>query len=380
MKMNSMSNKQIIKLMNKVWDNYQRGDTKESISILEEAIQKYPKDKWLVLVYAEFHSFIGKESKAIEKLNGILKKEPNFSEAWALLGEIYLKANKVRKATKAYEKAVNIKPTYIWMDSLISLYLSTKKIKSANKLLKDALKSNPNDYWFKLLLGLTYLFANKPKKAFSFVKTVLEGQPDLLSGKFNLGYYALSLAGTCKMENKEYEEAIKYFKDSLKIHQNIYPNLALCHYYIKNYKLALKYAKIAILIDKNDSYAWEILGKIYLEIYEWKKAARAFLQSLLLGNNKHLIKISLCLALLYSNELQQAKEKCLYFLSEHPNDKHLLYMASLIFYKENEFDKALNYLEQAINQGFPLDQIEVNEFYSLMDDPRFVQLIKPTLN
>lgn len=380
MKINVMNNKRIMKLMNKVWDNYQKGDTKKSIIILEEALQKYPKDKWLVFVYAEFHSFIGKKAKAIEKLNDLLEKEPNFSEGWALLGEIYLKANKVKKATKAFEKAVNIKPTYSWMDSLLSLYFSSKKIKLANKLLKNALKDNPTDYWFKVLFGLTYLFSNKPKRAFSIVKSIIEDQPDLLSGKFNIGSYALNVAGTCKLENKEYEEAAKYFKEALKINQNIYTNLALCYYYMKNYKLALKYAKTAILIDREDNYAWEVLGKIYLEIYEWSKAAKALQQSFLLGNNKHAVKVSLCLALLYSNELKKAKEKCLYFLKENPNDKHLLYMASLIFYKENEFDKALDYLEQAINHGFPPDQIEINEFYFLMDDPRFMQIIKPSRN
>lgn len=42
----------MIKLLNRVWDNLQKGDTKESMGMLEKAIQKYPKDKWLALFFS----------------------------------------------------------------------------------------------------------------------------------------------------------------------------------------------------------------------------------------------------------------------------------------------------------------------------------------
>lgn len=369
----------MIKLLNRVWDNLQKGDPKKSAGMLEDAIQKYPKDKWLALFSAEFYSIIGKDTKAIQKLSRLLHKEPDFSEAWALLGEIYSKTNKFQKATQAYEKAVNLKPSESnWMDSLVTLYFMGKKTKMAGKLLKNALKTNPADHWFKLLLALTYLFDDKPKQAFSLIKTVLDEHPNLLSGKANLGAYALNLAGTSKLENKEYNDAINYFNEALKINQNTYFNLAQCHICNRNFKLAMKYTKLAISLDPHDYYYWELLGKVYLEVYEWKKAAKAFKQALFLGSDKMSNKVSLCLALYYSGSLEEALERASSLVAQSPGDKYLLYLLACIYSRMNNTEKALNYLEQALNNGFPLDQVDSNEFYVLSENPRFISLVNPT--
>jgi cytochrome c-type biogenesis protein CcmH/NrfG len=381
MKIQLMRSKEIAKLLNKVWDNLQNGDAKKSLGILEEAVHKYPKDKWLALFSAEFYSVIGKDTKAIQKLNILLGKEPDFSEAWALLGEIYSKGNHFKKATQAYEKAVNLKPSESnWLDSLVTLYFMGKKTKMAGKLLRDALKVNPADHWFRLLLALTYLFENKPKQAFSIVKNVLEDHPNLLSGKANLGLYALNLAGTSKMENKEYTEAIEFFDEAIKINQNTYYNLAQCYLFNRNFKAALKYARLAISLDPQDYYYRELLGKIYLELFNWKKAVKAFKQAVHLGSDKLSTKISMCLSLYYAGDLEEACQKTLDLLAQHPADKYLQYLTACIYCRLNVIDKALQYLEQALNNGFPIDQVEPGEFSNLSDNPYFLSLIKPPLH
>src|SRR4030042_1434343 len=245
MTMNTLTSRQKKRLIDRVLNSLQNGETKKSAALLEQAIQKYPTDKWLSLFYCEIYSIIGNDRVAIKKLTLLLKREPAFSEGWALLGEIYSKVKKYGEATKAFERALSLKPSESnWLDSLVSLYFRDRKVKNAHKILQNALKDKPHDHWFKLLLALTYLFDDKPEKAYFMAKKVMDEHPGILTGKANLGVYALNLAGTCKMESEEFQDALNYYNEALKINQNTFYSIAQCYLHMKNYKLALRYCRL----------------------------------------------------------------------------------------------------------------------------------------
>ncbi len=379
--MEILTERQKKKLAKKVWHNLNVGQPQKSADILEQAVQKYPDDRWLSLFYCEVNSIIGNDKEAIKKLNRLLKIEPNFSEGWALLGEIYSKVKKYKEATKAYEKALKLNPyESSWLDTLVYLYFRGKKVKHAHKILSNALKENPQDHWTRLLLAMAYLFDGNPKKAFLSTKSVIDECSDMLLGKSSLGVYALNLAGTCKMELEEYEEAINYFKEAIKINQNSYYNLAQAYFNLKQFNKAIKYCKIAILIEPTDSSFCELLGKIYIEVSNWRKAAEAFNKALHLGNDKITTQICLCLSLYYSGKYKEALERCIAILSSEPGEKNMLYLCACIYNKLNQPEKALDYIEKALNSGFPIEQIDVSEFFELEDNPRFISLVKPQKN
>jgi tetratricopeptide (TPR) repeat protein len=379
--MEALTEKQKRKLVKKVWNNLNAGQPQKSAEILKEAVQKYPNDEWLSLFYCEINSMIGNDKEAIKKLNKILKKQPDFSEAWALLAEIYYRIKKYEKAKKAYEKALALNPYETnWLDSLIYLYFQSRNVKNAHRVLKNALKDNPKDNWVKLLLAMTYLFDDKPQKAFLSVKSVIDECSEIILPRTCIGIYALNLAGACKMETEEYEDAINFFKEAIKINQNSYFNLAQAYYNLKNYRKAVKYCKIALEIEPNDNNYWELLGKIYMETNDWNKAAKAFRKAIDLGNDKFGSKICLCLTLYYTGKYQEALERCNALLATNQSDKNVLYLCACIYNKLNQPEKALDYLERALYCGFPTNQIDMNEFYELEDNPRFKLLVKPQHN
>lgn len=379
--MEILKEKQKRKLARKVWYNLNTGQPQKSADILEQAVKKYPDDRWLSLFYCEINSLIGNIESAIKKLNKMLKSQPDFSEGWALLGEIYSKVKKYKQATKAYEKALELNPNESdWLDSLVYLYFQGKKVKHAHKVLHNALRENPQDQWMRLLLAMTYLFDGKPQKAFLSAKSVVDECSGMLIGKSSLGIYALNLAGTCKMETEEYDEAISYFKEAIRINQNSCYNLAQCYFNLKYYNKAIKYCKMAIAIEPNDSNYWELLGRIYIELSNWDKAADALKKAISLGNNKLANQTCLCLSLYYSSKYKEALERCNAVLANNSGEKNILYLCACIYNKMNLPELALDYLEKALNSGFPINQVDIGEFNELEDSPRFNSLVNPRRN
>lgn len=107
-------------------------------------------------------------------------------------------------------------------------------------------------------IAYSYLQKNYLEESILWYKLAINEAPYLREPKYDLGYlYYL---------NNDYEKAYYYLKNALKIKEksltyineenawnsNIYDILSIACYYIKHYKEAIKYSKIAIRTNKDD--------------------------------------------------------------------------------------------------------------------------------
>lgn len=194
----------------------------------------------------------------------------------------------------------------------------------------------------------------------------------------NLSWACLSLG--------EYEEALKYSKESLEINDlssNTYCNYANALYMLGNNSEAEEAYKSALDLDKVNPYAYYGIGKLKYDDYAYKEAIDAFIEYTRLKKNDEDGWCYLGLSYLYSKDTLKAKE-CLdkamkispenvfiissmayYYqyvddsqkaedlyksaLENNQDDYDLLYSAAEFYKDEEKYDEAIKYADRAIN-------------------------------
>ncbi len=152
-----------------------------------------------------------RNDEAIETLQDILKKKPEYYDATNLLGEILYN-------TERYKEAINV-------------YM-------------NALRYNPGNYDLYYNLGMAFTMVNDFQRAAEFYKKAAEINSLLYNAKLSMGQIAL-IAG-------DLEEAEKYFKESMKgenVEAGSYYYLAQIAILKGDKEKAINYMNIAIELD-----------------------------------------------------------------------------------------------------------------------------------
>jgi tetratricopeptide (TPR) repeat protein len=108
---------------------------------------------------------------------------------------------------------------------------------------------------------------NRPQQAEAELKTVLQMEPG--------NDHALALLGRCKMEQKQYEEALKLFGDAIAISPDSHYYFYLCafvYYQLNNNEQAIKTLGTAIELNPYSAEYFGLLAHIYLEKVDFATA------------------------------------------------------------------------------------------------------------
>jgi tetratricopeptide (TPR) repeat protein len=137
-------------------------------------------------VFDEIQDTAKTYAEVIEKLQNLIKTEPNFLEGYAQIGATYLDSDSVEQAFVWYQKGLDIAlqsipPTFkgsiAWHEldnrpflrlhhGCILCLLRTKQFKKAARVMEQHLLWNPNDnIGVRYLIGDAYLHAGMPQKA-----------------------------------------------------------------------------------------------------------------------------------------------------------------------------------------------------------------------
>ncbi len=188
-------------LMSKQPDMIREGNT-----FLDEALKSNPDDVELQLFKANSLLIEGTTS-AIESAKQILQKitekEPEFSKAWLMLGELMLKEGQPSKAMDVALRGL----TYRNNDkSLMLLKARAEAIRSpvlAIPTLKELCELDPNDTDAAMLLAGSYMAMGEPQKAVNILKQqLLTCEPSVIRGCRIALAVALYKAGS-KSESQE---------------------------------------------------------------------------------------------------------------------------------------------------------------------------------
>ena len=162
--------------------------------------------------------------KVLEICDKVLEVAPNDSSktlrAWSTIGDIWHQKGDSKKSYKAYEKALEINPDYIYVLNNYAYYLSQegKKLKKAYAMSKKTVEAEPDNSTYLDTFGWILYLQGKPLEAKPFFKHAM-----LYGGKESpvvMDHYAEVLYAL-----KEYDLAFLYWNMALQKNNGDIPNL-----------------------------------------------------------------------------------------------------------------------------------------------------------
>ncbi len=135
---------------------------------------------------------------------------PQFYQAHNNLGVAFVKLNKPEDAEKEFARAIEIEPNNVaGLRNLGYVRMNLGRHRDAIDPLTRAVRLDNNDAKSEMFLGEAYTMVKDPANAKGhFLKAVLLN-PALTHAHYRLGYISLS--------EKQYDEALKYFREFLKL-------------------------------------------------------------------------------------------------------------------------------------------------------------------
>ncbi len=187
--------------------------------------------------------------------------------------------------------------------------------------------------------------ANKKKQYYlELCKKKVKQNPNAFS------YYEL---GVLYKENKKYDDAIKSFKEAIKLnpkHSMALYELGIIHEQQKNYDDAIKYYTESLRVKEN-SEAFQSLGICYFKKGMLKEAYRNLVKAMLLNPNKFTIYNSIGAVLEKSGNYDSAIQMLEIATKLNPKNIIGFYNLGIAFDKKGDFGNAIINYEKAIELG-----------------------------
>lgn len=258
------------------------GDIDKAIALFKEAFQyKVMSFDFIALAFLEIDN--KNYNQAIEMLNRLIidhPELPGIMDCYFALGLAYYGLNNLDDALKnlelAIEKGCKMEECFYIAANIydeLGLGLDSEETKKAIEYYKKAIEINPNSLYSLVNIGTIYEHNNVDDKALEyFYKTYELDTKKETNAAYNLGVTYTKL--------KQYDEAIKYYKDDLKhahpFHSSNY-NLGLLYQTeLKDYNSAKYYYLKGIEDDKEDYNTWYNLGCLYCNMGDFKNAFDCF--------------------------------------------------------------------------------------------------------
>lgn len=300
----------------------------------------------------------------------LLRDDPSNVDYLKELGSIYVKNGEDAKAIPYYEQIITFYPHYIdAMTSLGAIYRRLKRYEESIEILERAVDEGRQSADVNYNLGFTYReMGNWDDAIEAFSSVVNENPSDVL---------AYNHLGAIYLEKKDYQKSISAFKRGLQIDPNhpiLNYNLARCFDKAKMYSDAIRcyenalkakpgwvdaikdfsnllvkcqkskeasdLVKHSIELYPNDTKLLSMLGKIYMEQFDFDSAEKTFKRAKKVDDQDIQILAGLADALEKGEKPEEALENVLDALEIAPDDKDLKkrYVQTLL--SANQIDAA----------------------------------------
>ncbi len=221
-----------------------------------------PKDKielFNLLISCKEDTLSGNYHNAIEKIEKILKEEPQIPDAHFSLGNVYWKMGEYEKAISAFKKALETNPKFDFaMINLANIYRILKRYDDALEMINEFLSLNPKDAQGYFIRGDIYLEKKELEKALEDFKKSLSFSTTVADAYNGIGviFYA----------KDNLEEAEKNIKRAIELNpkvRNAHFNLAQVYEKKGDIESAIKEYEIETENYPLNFKAHFNLGKLY---------------------------------------------------------------------------------------------------------------------
>ncbi|AEM22443.1 TPR domain-containing protein [Brachyspira intermedia PWS/A] len=227
--------------------------------------------------------------QVIEVLKEYIKKDKNNVKALTLLGRAYYSNRDNKKAEKQFRKALLINPNddkalYYTAVNYLYNFRGNEKYNEALKLIKKAIELNANDSAYWHLLG----YINRENKnyyaAIEYSEKAVKLNKSYVVDDGNYMEYYLTVIGESYFKLGKYDEAIKVFKEIIKLprhDQSDFMYLGLSYFAKKEYDKAIENYEKVLEIHPSCDYientsAINALAKSYMALGEYQKGIDAY--------------------------------------------------------------------------------------------------------
>ena len=350
---------------------------------------------------------------AVKLYKTLLKDEPDNLVYLKELGNIHVKNGEDEKAIPYFEQIITFHSQDV--DAMISLgaiYRRLQRYEDSIIILNRALDEGENGAMLNYTLGFTYKEMKQYDDAIDcFEIAISENPTDVL---------AYNHLGSIYLERKEYQKSINSFKRGLQIDQNhpiINYNLARCYEEANLYSDAIRCFEIALKtkpgwidairdfsellvkcqrskeasdlvthaidLHPNDSKLLSLLGKIYLDQYDYLSAEDAFKKAYSNNNNDIQILSGLAEALEKGEKIQESLEAVISALEIEPENKDIRKQYVHVLLSAREYDKAHESLKELYKETGDED-VQVldlcEQYYICVDEDERSQQIHERIN
>ncbi len=276
-----------------------------------------PKDKielFNLLVSCKEDTLSGNYKSAIEKIERILKEDPNIPDAHFSLGNVYWKMGEYDKAIASFKKALEINPKFDFaMINLANIYRILKRFDDALEMIDEFLALNPRDAQGYFIRGDIYLEKKEFEKAMEDFKKSLSFSTTIADAYNGIGviYYV-------KNELDKAEENIKKAIELNPKVRNAHFNLAQVYEKRGEIEDAIREYEIETQNYPLNFKAHFNLGKLYSEKGLLKEAIERFMKTVDIVPDFSIGHLYLAKALMDSGNLKDAIEHAKKGLSLNP--------------------------------------------------------------
>ena len=300
----------------------------------------------------------------------LLRDEPSNVDYLKELGSIYVKNNEDEKAIPYYEQIITFYPHYIEaMNSLGAIFRRLKRYEESIQILQRALDEGRQTAAVNYNLGFTYKeMGNYDDAIEAFTAVIRENPSDVL---------AYNHMGSIYLAEKQYEKAIASYRKGLQVDPNhpiLNYNLARCYTEanmtndaIRCYEKTLRVkpgwieaiedfstvlincqktkeasnlVQRSIQLHPNDSKLLGMLGKIYLDQYDYDSAEKTFIRARSLDGKDVDILKGLAEALEKEEKPKEALEAVNSALELEPDNKDLIKQYVYTLLSAEDYDAA----------------------------------------
>ena len=264
-------------------------DNTALIETLKKIIQLSPDNLRNLQNLLEIHRTNGEYDKVMEIGKQMLLLNGRSYDAWNFIGEVFYHKGDIDKATKLFERAIQLYPKYFkalynlakvsfesknfelalsYCSTHLEADITDAKIYSKDiqlllesilKDLKDIISANPEDIENRTILGEFYYDNSNFNKALVIFNEIIANEPDNLD--------ALVFKGLINVENENYNEAIQIYKKVIVLDPDdevVWDNLGIAYEYNGELQKAIDAYKKALELSPHDLEIRQRLAMIHL--------------------------------------------------------------------------------------------------------------------